>query len=309
MAESADQVRDVVVVGGGAAGLSAALLLGRARLRVAVVDAGAPRNAPAAEMHGFLSRDGTPPLELLAIGRAEVEGCGVELIEGTVESVLPGFRVLLGDGRELRGRRLLVTTGLRDELPPLPGVAERWGKDVLQCPYCHGYEVRDRALGVLATQPAAVHQAMLVGQWSDDVVFFEHAYPLSEPEREKVAATGARIVSGDVAELVLRDGALSEVLLADETRVPVEALFVAPRYLAQTEVLGELGCEADENGFLAVDGNGATSVPGVWAAGNVVDPRAKVIIAAGAATAAAMALHLDHVEEQNQRAVTAAQAG
>ncbi len=294
---------DVVVVGGGGAGLSAALLLGRARLAVAVIDAGSPRNAPAAAMHGFLTHDGMPPAEFLAAARAEVAGFGVELVEGTVESALPGFRLRLSDGREVRGRRLLLTTGLSDELPPVPGLAELWGRDVIQCPYCHGYEVRDEPLGVLASQPVSVHQALLVRQWSDDVTFYAHTHPLSEPEREKLTAAGIRIVAGEVLEILRSEGSLSGVrTAAAATPIRLAALFVAPRYLPNTGALGDLGCETDDAGFLVVDENGATSAPGVWAAGNVVNPRAQVIVAAGAAAAAAHALHFDIVESGEGRA-------
>ena len=172
---------DVVVVGGGAAGLSAALVLARARRRVAVVDAGHPRNAPAAHMHGFLGSDGLPPGELLAAGRDEIAGYGAVLIPGTVTDVAavpspghhhPRFDVRLQDGDTLRTRRALVTTGLRDEIPDVPGLRERWGRDVLHCPYCHGHEVRDLPLGVLGGSPDALAHAHLVRQWSPDVVFF-----------------------------------------------------------------------------------------------------------------------------------------
>ena len=129
---------DVVVVGGGPAGLSAALVLLRARRTVVVVDAGAPRNAPAAHMHGFLSRDGMPPADLLAAGRAEVSSYGGRLIDDTVVGVEPAFQVRLANAFPLRARRILVATGLRDELPDVPGVRERWGRDLLHCPYCHG---------------------------------------------------------------------------------------------------------------------------------------------------------------------------
>ncbi len=173
---------DVVVIGGGAAGLSAALVLARARRRVLVVDAGAPRNAPAAHMHGFLSRDGFPPAELLARGRDEVTGYGGESLAGTVTDVCcptaaPGSAVLLADGQRISARRLLVTTGLRDELPDIPGLRERWARDVLHCPYCHGYEVRDQPLGVLGGTPDAVSYAQIVRQWADDVVFFTRPAP------------------------------------------------------------------------------------------------------------------------------------
>ena len=181
------RIYDVVVVGGGAAGLSAALVLGRARRRVAVIDAGAPRNAPAAHMQGFLSRDGMPPAELLAAGRAEVTGYGVELVEDQVRAIEPGFVVRLAGGRALTARRILVATGVSDELPDIPGVRERWGRDLLHCPYCHGWEVRDQPLGVLGTHPGSVQHAQLVRQWSDDVVFFVHTYDLTA---SRAAPTG-----------------------------------------------------------------------------------------------------------------------
>src|SRR5690242_19410688 len=142
---------DVAIVGGGAAGLSAALVLGRARRRVVVIDAGEPRNAPAAHMHGFLSRDGMAPHELLRLGRDEAAGYGVEFVSARVASIELGFTLLLKDGRSLEARRLLIAAGATDELPAIAGVEERWGRDFLHCPYCHGWEVRDQALGVIAT--------------------------------------------------------------------------------------------------------------------------------------------------------------
>jgi thioredoxin reductase len=150
---------DVVVVGGGAAGLSAALVLGRARRRLAVIDAGAPRNAPAAHMQGFLSRDGISPADLLATARAEVAGYGVELVDGQVVEIEAGFSIRLASGRVLNSHRILVATGIRDELPEIPGVRERWGRDLLHCPYCHGWEVRDQPIGVLGTVPGSVQHA------------------------------------------------------------------------------------------------------------------------------------------------------
>src|SRR6266498_4499501 len=167
---------DVAVIGGGAAGLSAALVLSRARRSVSVVDAGEPRNSPAAHMQGFLSRDGMPPRDLLAAGRDEIRRYGGQLIAGTVAGVVPGagprFRVTLADGPQLDARRVLVATGLRDELPDIPGVRERWGRDVLHCPYCHGYEVRDQPVGVIGGVADGDQHAQLVRQWCSDVVLF-----------------------------------------------------------------------------------------------------------------------------------------
>jgi len=158
---------DVVVIGGGAAGLSGALTLARSRRSVLVIDAGEPRNAPAAGVHGFLTRDGMNPQALLEVGRAEVRGYGGHIVDGRVTSASrngDSFTVSLADGRAVSARRLLVTTGLLDELPEVSGLRERWGRDVLHCPYCHGWEVRDQAVGVLGTGPRAVHQALLFGR-------------------------------------------------------------------------------------------------------------------------------------------------
>ena len=295
---------DVVIVGGGAAGLSAALVLGRARRKVAVIDAGAPRNAPAAHMQGFLSRDGMPPAELLAAGRAEVRGYGVEIIDDRVHTLEPGFSVHLDRGRTLTARRILVATGVGDELPDIDGVRERWGRDLLHCPYCHGWEVRDQALGVLGTHPGAVLHAQLVRQWSDDVVFFAHTHDVTPDEQARLRARGIRVETGEVARLVIEADHLTGVELADGRVVARSAVFVRPGNVPHPDgLLPGLGCELDPDGFAVVDRTGRTSVAGVWAAGNVVDPRAQVITSAGAGSAAAIAINADLVHDDVERAV------
>ncbi|MFF7992366.1 NAD(P)/FAD-dependent oxidoreductase [Kitasatospora xanthocidica] len=332
-----DQRYDVVVVGGGAAGLNAALVLGRARRRVAVVDAGEPRNAPAAHMHGFLSRDGMPPAALLAVGRQEVARYGVDLLDARVEHIEaageaaadtagdaaadtaaetggeagpagPGFTVHLAGGPVLHARRVVVATGLRDGLPELPGLAERWGRDVLHCPYCHGWEVRDRPLGVLGTHPMAVVQALLLRQWSADVVLFAHELEPTAAERERLAARGVRVEEGRIVRLVSEDGRLRGVELADGRVVPREAVFVFPRPVPRDALLFGLDCARDDDGWVTTDRTGRTSLPGVWAVGNVADPRAQVVTAAGAGAAAAFALDHDLAEEDLGRAVAAHRA-
>jgi thioredoxin reductase len=295
---------DVAVVGGGAAGLSAALVLGRARRRVAVVDAGAPRNAPAAHMHGFLSRDGMPPADLLAAGRVEVTGYGVELVENQVVAIEGGFTVRLANGRVLTARRILVATGVHDELPAIPGVGERWGRDLLHCPYCHGWEVRDQPIGVLGTQSGSVQHALLVRQWSDDVAFFVHTYGLTAAEHIQLEARGVQIVDGEIAQLVIENDRLIGVELADGRMIARTAVFVRPGNVPHADgLLAGLGCDVDEAGFVAADAVGQTSTVGVWAAGNVVDPRAQVITAAGAGSAAAIAINADLVQEDVERTV------
>lgn len=288
---------DVLIVGGGAAGLSAALVLLRARRTVAIVDAGEPRNAPAAHLHGFLSRDGAAPAALLASGRDEVAGYGGTIIDGRVAELSPGFTATLDDGRRLEARRVLVATGLRDEIPDIPRLRERWGRDVLHCPYCHGYEVRDRALGVIGGTAASVAHALLIAQWSADVVYFPHARPLTDDERERLDARGVRVHPGEVSRLIVEADRLQSVELSDGTHVERAAVFVRPEMRAHDALLHVLGCETDENGWVRHDAGGRTSVPGVSVAGNVADPRAQLITAAGQGSAAAIALNADLTDD------------
>jgi thioredoxin reductase len=300
---------DVVVIGGGAAGLSAALVLSRARRKVLVVDAGAPRNAPATHMHGYLSRDGLPPGELLAYGRGEVNRYGGEIVEGTVTDLVPdgrtGFWVLLVGGKRISARRLLVTTGLRDELPDVPGLRDRWARDVLHCPYCHGHEVRDHQLGVIGGTPGAVRYAQIVRQWTHDLVYFTPPDILTTAERSQLVARAIGVVEGNIEQLVIDDDRLRGVQMDDGCVVPRDALFVPPRFVPNNQLLVGLGCDVDDDGWVATDNTGRTNVPGVWAAGNLVDPRAQVITAAGAGSTAAIALNADLVEDDVRNAVHA----
>ena len=299
---------DVIVIGGGAAGLSAALVLGRARRSVAVIDAGQPRNAPATHMQGFLSRDGLPPHELLAIGREEIAAYGADFFNATVTDIYRtdvGFRVERAEDAPLNARRVLVTTGLRDEVPEIPGVQARWGRDLLHCPYCHGYEVRDQPLGVLGGTPHSVDHALLVRQWSDDVTYFPHTDVVSDDDVARLAARRIETVTGAVARLVVVDDRLQGVELVDGRVVRRTAVFVRPRLVPNAELLTEAGADADELGWPHVDAVGRTSVPGLYAAGNAVNPRAQVITAAGEGSAAAIAINADLVDHDVDRALRA----
>ncbi|MFD8155464.1 NAD(P)/FAD-dependent oxidoreductase [Streptomyces sp. NPDC059720] len=288
----------VVVVGGGAAGLSAALVLGRARVRTLVVDAGEPRNAPAAHLQGYLSRDGMPPAEFLAAGREEVARYGVEQVRDRVVEVGRDgdFTVVLAGGRTVRARRLVVATGLADELPDVPGLAERFGRDVLHCPFCHGWEVRDEPFGVLAASPASVHQALMVSQWSKDVRFFLHRVAeeeLTDVDLRRLSAAGVEVVPGEVAGLVVEDDRLTGVRLADGTVHARSVLFAGPRPVPRTGLLERLGAELHETPFGAypvVDATGLTTVPGVWAAGNAIGFAEQVVHAASGGYRAAAAI-------------------
>jgi thioredoxin reductase len=300
----------IAIVGGGAAGHSAALVLGRARRSVVVIDGGAPRNAPAAAMHGYLSRDGTAPADLLRMGREEATGYGVEFVRDHVLSAEPGFSLQLAEGGLLEARRLLIATGATDELPEIEGVRERWGRDFLHCPYCHGWEVRDQPLGVIGTGAGSVEHAHLIRQWSDDLVFFTHTYDLTAAEREQLQARGILMIDAVVRALVVQDDRLKGVVLGDGRTVERTALFIRPDIRPRLHGLAEqLGVELDATGFVRVDDVGRTSVSGVWAAGNVSNPRAQVITAAGEGSAAAIAINADLVDADVRKALEGCAAG
>jgi thioredoxin reductase len=314
-----DERYDVVVIGGGAAGLSGAVALARSRRRVLVVDAGEPRNAPADAVHNYLAREGTPPAELLAAGRAEVAGYGGTVVSArvsTVERADDGsFRVGLDDGRRTSARRLLVTTGLVDELPDIPGLAQRWGRDVLHCPFCHGWESRDRAIGILATSPMALHQALMWRQLSDDVTVFRHTGPeCPDDELEQLAARGIPVVDGEVAGLTVDGDRLTGVRLASGEVVARDVLVVAPRFTARSQLLTDLGLEtADQvvggavvGTYVPAEPTGATAVPGIWVAGNVTALMAQVIGSAAAGLMAGAAINGDLVMDDTRLAVAAA---
>jgi thioredoxin reductase len=298
---------DVVIIGGGAAGLSAALVLCRARRPLLVIDSGTPRNAPAAHLHGFLSRDGMPPGDLLAAGRDEINSYGGIVAANAVKHLFrvgqTGFQVLLADGEQVSARRLLVATGLSDEIPDIPGLRDRWARDVLHCPYCHGWEVRDQQLGVLWNGPETVRYAQILRQWSNDVVLFVPAKALTSQHRTQLTARAIGVVEGPVDRVQVEDDHLAGVRMDDGRVIPRAALFVPPRFVPNNHLLVDLECDLDENGWVVTGANGATSVSGVWVAGNVANPRAQVITAAGEGSAAAIAINADLVEEDVRNVV------
>lgn len=308
---------DVIVIGGGAAGLSGAVALARSRRTVLVADAGEPRNSPAGHVHNFLTRDGTPPAELYAAGRAEVIRYGGIVEDGKVTSLSRDGDLFWAElnGRPVSARRLLVATGLRDELPDVPGLAGRWGIDVLHCPYCHGWEVRDKRVGILATGPGAVHQALLFGQLTSQVTVLRNtAAPFAAEQAAQLSALGLPVRDGVVTGVEVSSGHLTGVRLDDGTEVPLDALIVAPRFVANADLLAPFGLVPAEVSFggqvigtrITADHSGATSVPGIYAAGNVADPQAQVIAAAAGGLMAGAAINMDLVAEDARRAVSAA---
>lgn len=305
---------DVAVVGGGPAGLSAALVLGRARRSVLVIDDRRPRNGPATHVHGFPSRDGTPPGDLLEAGRREVAGYGGEVQAGSALSAVrdgSGFTVELDTGRSVWARRLLAAAGVADELPDVPGLAARWGRDVVHCPYCHGWEIRDQLIGVLATGPWGVHQALLFRQWSRRLTLLLHTAPRpGAEEAEQLYARGVAVVSGEVVGLEVTEDRLDGVRLRSGERIPLRALAVAPRPVPRAEFLAPLGIApvphpSGLGAYIAADPTGRTPVPGIWVAGNLADPNANVLGSAASGSTAAGAINADLVAEDTRDAVRA----
>lgn len=283
---------DCVVVGGGAAGLSAALVLGRARRRTLLVDAGEPSNAVSPGIGGLLGHDARPPADLYAAGRGELARyADVEVRAGRVARAAPdgdGFVVALDDGRDERTSTVLLATGMRYAVPEVPGALELWGRDVFHCPFCHGWEHRDGALAVLGGTPASVHQAVLLRAWSDDMVLLDGDAERSDEERSALASAGVVVETRAVERLEAQDGRLRAVVLADGERLARDGLLVHAPLVARDDLPEQLGCERTEAGVVRADPFGATSVPGVFAAGDAASPlpQAALAISSGSLAAA-----------------------
>ena len=295
----AQTVWDSIIVGGGAAGLSAGIVLARAQFATLVVDGGAPRNGLADHMHGYLTRGGMAPNEFLAAGRDEFTRYGGTLMRATVIDVHRAedgvFELRLDNRCCLRARSLLVATGLTDELPDIPGLSAGWASLVHHCPHCHGYEVRGRSIAVIgsAMAPHSAHLAALMRRYSPSVTFCVNGVEIDAAERERLMAYGVRLVDARVSRVVTSAGDEAPVMieLDDGGTVPCEAIFVGTRPVPHDALLTALGVDRDRvSGLVSVDAAGATAIEGVWAAGNVVNPRAQVVTAASAGCTAGIAM-------------------
>ena len=307
-----DITHEVIIIGGGAAGLSAALMLGRARRRVVVVDSLEPRNRFAATMHGVLGHDGLPPDELLRRGRAEVQGYGVEIVDAAVDRVDlvdGGVLAILEDGRTLRARVVIVATGLVDDLSAIPGVAQRWGSRVLHCPYCHGWEVQDQRFGVVMTSPMSMHQALLVRQWTDRVVAFTAgAGELGGDALRQLQARGITVVGSPVLAVDGDDTAPLAVHTADGGITEVDVIFTGGVLRPREHAVAHLELARTDTpvgSVIAADAMGATSDPRVWLAGNIANPMATVTVAMAAGSTAGAAVNASLVMAETAAAVGA----
>jgi thioredoxin reductase/SAM-dependent methyltransferase len=299
---------DAVIIGGGAAGLSAAQMLGRSRRRTLVIDGGMPRNRFAAHTHGVLGHDGLDPADLLERGRAEAEAYGVEIVSGAVTALTDqGDRIRIErvDGTVDTARAVVIASGLTDDLPAVPGLEGLWGTRVLHCPYCHGWEVAGLRLSVLATSPMSVHQIHLVRQLSDDVTAFTAgAEPLSDDVTAQFTARGIRVVRVPVDRVVSGDEALT-IVTDDGLETVVDAIFTAGTPVLSLEFAAtlDLARAAGPGAPLAVDMTGATSHPRIFAAGNVIAPFANVPVSMGSGSMAGAGVNARLAEEDVDLAV------
>jgi thioredoxin reductase len=297
---------DVVVIGGGAAGRSAALVLGRARRSVVVVDAGQPSNHVSTGIGGFLGHDQRPPDQFYAATRVELAKYPtVRWREATVATLHrsgtgdgdgeSGWHVLLEDGTSVRARYVLLAMGMRYDVPALPDVGPRWGASVFHCPFCHGWEHRDQPLALLAGGPTPAEGALLLRNWSDDVTVVAPPGTLQDADRKVLAAHGVPVADGEVAHLHGPGRELASIELADGTVVPARGLLVAAPHRQRASLAADLGVALDESGHVVVDAFGRTNVDGVRAAGDLTTPMAQVLHAADTGALAAVGIVRDGV--------------
>ncbi len=284
---------DVVIAGGGPGGLAAALTLGRARKRVLLCDSGPRRNAAAQGIHNFVTRDGTPPAEFRKLGRQQLaEYPNVSVQDAVVESIAGArgaFEVALASGR-VEARRILLCTGMLDEMLPIEGFRELWGRSIFQCPYCHGWEVQDRRWAYLGRAEDAEHLlpfSLMARAWTRELAVFTGGFELPAEARGTLKSAGIRLETAPVARLVAREGELEAIELADGTRVPCDVLFAQPPQ-RHVELVRALGVALDDNGYVRVDPvKRETSIPGVYAAGDLTTRMQWAISAAASAAQAA----------------------
>ena len=289
---------DALVVGGGFAGLSAALLLARTRRRVLVLDAGLPRNRFAAHSHGVLAQDGRSGSAILADARTQLAAYSNATMLGTTVQAIAGsdgdFVVATTDGGTFGARKLLLAIGVADTLPELPGLAERWGISVLHCPYCHGYEIGGGAIGVLAGNAHAAQHAALIADWGEVTLLLNGRPGLDVADRELLQRRGVRVEAEPVAALDGEGTTLDAAVLQSGRRVPLRALFVASQTHPAGALVASLGCALDTTPLgtvIRTDANKETSVPGVFAAGDAALARSNITLAAADGVSAGVSLH------------------
>jgi len=289
---------DVIIIGGGFAGMSAALQLARARRPILMIDAGLPRNRFAEASHGFLGQDGAAPAAIMREALRQLSAYPtVDFVHGRAGAArgeLDRFEVEMEDGAVHAARRLILATGVADTLPDIPGLAERWGVSVMHCPYCHGYEVRDRRIGVLANHPMAVHQALMLPDWGPTTFFTQGLVEIDADLAAKLAGRGAQAETTPIVAVLGEGQEIAAVRLADGRVAPLEAIFTAPKTAPASPLAKQLGC-AFEDGMtgphVKLETGQQTTAPGVYSAGDVASPMHNATLASAAGVMAGIGAH------------------
>lgn len=291
-------MRDVVIIGGSFAGLSAATQLGRARRKVTILDTGRPRNRFAAHAHGILGHDGKPPFVILGEALRQMEAypsiARLQAEAVTISGQKDGFAVTTADGETIAARRVILSYGVADQMPDLPGFAACWGRSVLHCPYCHGYEVADRRLGLLYFSPLSAHVAAMLRDWTGELTLFADGHAVPEEFRDTLARQKVRLVAPKVTELIHVEGQLQSVRLADGSEIGLDALFASPRQRPSASLHADLGIRTEAmplGDIVTVSETYETSVPGIYAAGDLATGRQSVPLAMAAGVLAGTLCH------------------
>ena len=289
---------DVVVIGGSSAGLSAALVLGRSLRKVVVIDDQKPCNRFSRASHGFLTRDGIPPSELIRIAYDQLERYPTVARKMAtalqIEKNETGFEITSSDASKLQTRIVLLATGLHDELPSLEGIEGLWGKSVFHCPYCDGYEVRGKAVMVYGLDETAMHLVMMLRNLTDNLTLCAaDSWKLSEAQRERLTRFAITVIEKPIAALESTDTQIQAVRFADGTSLRCDALFIRPESTHRTIFAHDLGCKINEHNVVQVDLRGRTSIEGVYAAGDLSSPIRSVAIAVAQGAAAGYGINAE----------------
>ncbi|EZH73365.1 pyridine nucleotide-disulfide oxidoreductase [Aquimarina atlantica] len=293
---------DIIIIGGSYAGLAAAMALGRSMRKVLIIDSGKPCNGPTPHSHNFLTHDGEKPVDIAQNAKNEVvQYDTVQFYEGLAVSgkkTHDGFEVKTKSENTFRAKKLIFATGLKDIMPNIKGFAACWGKTIIHCPYCHGYEYRHKKTGILANGGAAMHYAELISNWTKDLTVFTNGKStLSEAETEKIKKNGIQIIETKIDFIKHNEGNVQKIILEDGSKVAVDAVYSSPEKQQHCDIPEKMGCQIEESGLIEINNSQETTIEGIYACG---DNSGKRILSVAVASGTMTGIHLNHqlIEEE-----------